>query len=249
MKRPYPRKLSRDPIVEAIAEFRYSLAGQSGSGKLMLGYLYSRLKEKFGKLEDLPASQFPSQLKAIDPNLSYVPEYRLVGQEGMLLVSDRSVAVAAATPYPGWNEFKRLVLDVWNCMRESGLVGTAERVSVKYVNLIESPPAQDHIRLVDIRLSIGQKTLTAEPIMIRTEFTRDRQTRILQLVSQAISQKSGTSETRNGLVVDIDSIYMGPFDDFWGEAESLLELVHRDEKDLFFELLTEETVRDYGPEF
>ena len=85
--------------------------------------------------------------------------------------------------------------------------------------------------------------------MIRTEFTRDRQTRILQLVSQAISQKSGTSETRNGLVLDIDSIYMGPFDDFWGEAESLLELVHRDEKDLFFELLTEETVRDYGPEF
>lgn len=180
----------------------------------MLGYLFSRLKDRFGRLEDLPASQFPAQLKAVDPNLSYVPEHRLVGQDGMLLVGDRSVAVAAATPYPGWDAFKTLVLDVWGHMHESGLVGTAERISVKYVNLIEAPPAQDHVGLVDIRLGVGEKTLAAEPIVIRTEFAREKRICILQLVTQAVTQRLGTSEARSGLIVDIDSIYMGPFDDF-----------------------------------
>lgn len=215
----------------------------------MLGYLFSRLKDRFGKLEELPASQIPAQLKTLDPNLSYVPEHRLTGQDGMLLLGDRSVVVAAATPYPGWSVFKPLVLEVWRCMQDSGLVETAERISVKYVNLIEAAPAQDHLRLVDIHLGIGGKTLTAEPIMIRTEFVRERRICILQLVTQAVSQNLGTSEPRSGLVLDIDSICMGPFNDFWVDAPDLLEAVHKDEKDLFFEVLTEETVENYGPEY
>ena len=81
--------------------------------------------------------------------------------------------------------------------------------------------------------------------MFRTEVRRDGLIGIVQLLAQA----SAVGTNKTGLAVDIDVIFSGPFPDFWAEYEQYLERIHNFEKEVFFGLLTPETLTHHEPEY
>lgn len=249
MKRT-PIKLGKDPIVDALAEIRFSTAVESGASKLLLGILFAKLREKYAVLEELPAAQLGPQLKSINANLKYVPEFKLTGEQGTILIGDSAVALSLPTPYPGWTKFKPLIMEIWECIKTSNLIKTIERISVRYVNLIEAPPSQDHIGLTDVDFRIGHRVVKAETAQLRAEFKKGNQIGVVQLITQATATPTGGNQApKQGLVIDIDSIYQGPFDNFWGQSSDVLEAAHNYEKELFFEVLTEDTIQKYDPQY
>lgn len=165
------------------------------------------------------------------------------------MVGDQVLSVSVAMPYPGWKKLKPVVLDIWGHAKDSGLVGLVERISVKYVNVLDAPLGTDHISLTKLGIRLDDHDVTSEPTSLRTEIRRGSMVSIIQVVSQATTSVIKDGAPQAGLVVDIDSIYEGPFDNFWDRHATLLDDAHDFEKELFFRLLTDETLAKYEPEY
>lgn len=243
-----PRRLKRDPILEAVAECRFQSERTGNAAAILPGYLYQQLRSDFPNLEALPESQIPAQVRARDSDLRYRPVYRLRGGNTAILVGDHSLSVTVNEPYPGWETFKPLVTSVWRLLENSGVVGPLERISTKYTNLIEAELGTDHFALTNLDITVGQQRLSNQPTQLQSEFSEGPLVTIVQAIGQATATSSA-AKPRHGLVLVVDTIFKGPFDDFWKHFEDLLEQAHSKEKQVFFELLTDETLRKYEPEY
>lgn len=245
-----PRKLARPPILEATAEIRFENTLGLGSGSIISGALFSALKDQFPKFEPHPSSQLPAALKDADPNLRYLPTHRLVGEAEVVLVGDRVLGQSRVGGYPGWDAFKASVLKTLETAKHLEVIGAVERVSVKYVNLIESPLGSDQLGLTEITISLGSHRLGSESATLRTEFIRGRAVSIVQVVSQAKTLATPERASgKEGLILDIDTIINGPFSRFWDELPTILDEAHSLAEEMFFGLVKEDTVNGYGPEF
>jgi uncharacterized protein (TIGR04255 family) len=243
-----PRRLKRDPILEAVAECRFQSERTGNAAAILPGFLYQQLRGEFPNLEALPESQIPAQVRARDSDLKYRAVYRLRGANKAILVGDQSLCVTVNEPYPGWDTFKPLVASVWRLLENSGVVGSIERISTKYTNLIEAELGTDHFALTNLGITVGQQRLSSQPTQLQSEFSEGPLVTIVQAIGQATAT-AGASKPRHGLVLVVDTIVKGPFDDFWKRFENLLEQAHSKEKQTFFELLTNETLRKYEPEY
>ncbi len=63
-----PKRLKRNPILEAIAEVRFL---SSVPNDAVIGLVFSSVQDIFGKPENLPILQLPAALREADPNLKY----------------------------------------------------------------------------------------------------------------------------------------------------------------------------------
>src|SRR5690606_4087325 len=164
-----PRRLGIVPIVEAVAEIRFSEA-MPAAGQILGGALYEQLKQRFKRTEPLPISDIPPQIRRADSNLRYASVFRLIGPEMTVSVGDQTLAVSIVDrPYPGWETFRELIAEVLSKAAGSPFIGEIERASLKYVNLIEVPLGGDHLGLTNLSLEIGGRCITNEPTTLRTE--------------------------------------------------------------------------------
>lgn len=245
---PLPLRLGKDPILEAVAELRFR-SSVPDAGTVLVGFLFTQLRKRFPNIERLPAADLPAQLRQLDPKLQYTAQHRLFNETESLMVGDKILAVSTRSPYPGWNTFKPHVVEAWDQAKESKLVEDIERMSIKYTNLLESPHDANHISLTRVKLSFGDRDISSESFQIQTEFKEGAFVAIVQLVAQAVATDQSSRKSAVGLVVSIDAIRSGPFDNFWSGYSSLLDQVHEFEKGLFFDLLATETLKVYEPEY
>src|SRR5215467_10357493 len=90
-----PKRLKRNPIIDAIAEVRFTSAVPSDA---IIGLVYETVKDKFGQPNNLPILQLPTELRDKDPNLRYQACYRFEKPGNVLLVGPHSVALSTV-PY------------------------------------------------------------------------------------------------------------------------------------------------------
>lgn len=244
-----PRRLRKDPILEAVAEFRFKPSDALSASAILPGLLYPQVRAQFPTLKPLPVTQLPAQVRSLDTNLKYAPMYHLIGDRRILIIGDRSLAVSVEAPYPGWSDFKDLITSVWSLTRDSGVIGEVERVSIKYTNLLEAPLNSDHFALTNIRVTLGDTLLSVEPGQLQTEIKSGSHVTLVNLMLQGTASNSKDGTTRDGAVLIVDSILMGPFADFWERTSEYLEQVHTTEKSTFFKLLSDETLKRYEPEY
>jgi uncharacterized protein (TIGR04255 family) len=102
-----------------------------------------------------------------------------------------------------------------------------------------------------LEVKFGDYDLRSEPFSLRVEMRRVSLRHIVQLAAPATaSMVDGTQ--REGLLVDIDSICEHTTTDltnFVGELPDRAEEIHTRNKDIFFELLTPETLAYLGPSY
>ena len=244
-----PRRLRKDPIILAVAEFRFKPAQPQGASAVLPGHYFPKYKDRFPRLVAQPIAQLPVSIRAADETLKYATLHHLVGERCALMLGDRTLAVSIDAPYPGWDGFKAFVAPIWRHGEQSGVIGEIERVSVKYVNLLEGTPNGDHFALTSVKLSLGDKVLTSEPTQIRTEMRDGPLTTIIELVLQATASNKSDGSVRQGAMVAVDAILNGPLPDFWTGMDRHLDRIHAAEKDAFFRLLSAETLQRYEPEY
>lgn len=91
--------------------------------------------------------------------------------------------------------------------------------------------------------------LRERPVQLRTEIREKELLHIIQFASPAEVSLPGVDERLRGVLLDTDSIRPIGEGESWREVESNLDLVHAASKELFFELLTAETLERLEPEY
>jgi uncharacterized protein (TIGR04255 family) len=89
--------------------------------------------------------------------------------------------------------------------------------------------------------------LTENHATIRSEFETNGFVVISQISSNSsiLIQTQTSSQEMKGLLVDIDVIKNGSFDDFWSNTEAYLEEAHNAEKNVFLGIVKQETMDQY----
>lgn len=246
MKKNLPIKLEAEPLIDAVFEVRF-ICGYPASN-ILPGLLFSRL-DGDKTIEALPVAQLPKQLRDADPNLQFSPLSRINWDKFYINIGDQSLSIAIKHPYPGWDKFKTTIIKAIDSIKDSPIIDSIERYSLKYVDLIPSASIKDQVSFINSDITLAGHKLEKENFQLRIEIPKDGFINVVNVVSSAKAVLHN-GESREGLVVDVDTISIEKFSslgDFLVDFEEKLLAIHNVNKEMFFDCLTKKTIESLGP--
>lgn len=245
MKNTLPKSLKKEPLIDAIFEVRFDSVSIPS---FLLGLVYQKLEGQ-KVIENLPASQIPQMMRDEDLNLRYVPLHRISYDQFYINIGDRCVSVSCKMPYPKWPNFKPIIMRVMNILKESDIINNCERYSLKYIDLLPIIDPGEQVSCLNLNLTLAGYKLKNNFFQIRFEVSENEFQHIIQVTSSATATLSN-GETRKGLVIDIDSVANQAgvkFTDFFDKLSQNLEVIHDENKKLFFKCLKQPTINSLEP--
>ncbi len=247
MTKKFPKKLAKEPLFDAVFELRFNSRAPASS--VLPGFLLSKLPGS-NNIEKLPAAQLPEQVRAADANLQFAPIVRFNWESFLILIGDRSIAVACKMPYPGWTAFKAGILRALKEVNETNIVESVQRFSLKYVDLIPSNDIREQVSLINMNIDIAGHKLEQEIFQVRLEIPTNDLINVIQIVSSAEITTIDNRSVTKGIIVDIDTLK--PVRD--EKLPNLLEKISAQLEDLhstnvktFFDCLKQETIDALEP--
>lgn len=237
-----PRKLNPDPIIDSTVEIRFEPLVNPNA---VFGILYYGLKDKFPQVENLPVLQVPEAIRLKDSMFAFQPQYRLRNEKFQVQIGPDVLSVHCLNEYIGWALFSSVIFEVLNTIRHLGVIGSVERLGVRYVSFFET----NIFKNLKLKLNIPNYPEPNYPITMRLELPASSSTNVnvLQLANN-VKLETGNS-SRQGSVIDIDTSYAGPFEDFFRDAQTFINEAHETEKGLFYSLLTQSFLDSLNPEY
>jgi uncharacterized protein (TIGR04255 family) len=241
-----PKRLRKEPLLEAVWEIRFT-SDRESVAELLPGLIYKAIDIEFPKIERLPAADLPSAIVQQDAKLRYVPTVRLEGSPYSIQIGEHVVSLSCRLPYTGWGNFQPKIMELAEILKETSLVTRPERFSLKYIDII-SLPVSPSLKPLRVVVKLGTHDLTSNHVQLRTELRENGFLHIVQIISSAQAVLS-TGERFEGLLLDIDTICQREPGEFWSDFPPLLDRAHQLNKNLFFHILTEETINHLEPEY
>jgi len=241
--------LKTDTIYECAFELRFVATGNPSAADLLPGILFRALRAQFTASRQLPFATVPLALRQ-QANLRYMPTTVLEGKELSVAFGPNVMVVSMPRPYQGWQSVRGRIMECVHAAIEPGLIGNVERISLKYVNLLTLGRTPFDLGQLKVRLELDD--LVAEgPVAIRSEIQRNDCIVVVDIVSGATVQVTRPQgESATGVILTVDAIKRGSFDNtFSQQLPGLLDTVHRTEKEVFFSLLADETLKQLGPSY
>lgn len=252
MEKGIPLKLMKEPLLEVVWEIRFNSTKPS-IADLLPGLLFKTLSYKYPNLVRLPAADIPAILVENDLSMRYVPKIRLECKNRAVQIGEHVISLNCRRPYIGWKEFSKDIKEVINAVRGTNLIGQLERFSIKYIDLInlKQPPEIDCLK---IELKLGGQRIDKQPMILRTEIKENDMIHIIHIVSPAEVGIPEEPDRLTGVLLDIDTINIMNENDMnenaqWDIIESRLDKVHQASKNIFFNLLTDETIQNFDPKY
>jgi uncharacterized protein (TIGR04255 family) len=242
-----PKKLKNTPLVDALFEVRFESPVPASS--VLPGLLLARMGEPFKEVERLATADIPVQIRKDNPALRYQPLLRLHLGNFLIPIGDASLSVSCRMPYPGWHDFSKEILKIFNQLKNASIIKSIERYSIKYTNVIDGKTLAEQIQKIDMSLKIGNHSLCSENFGIRLEISQDKFIQLVHIAGPA-QTKSVDGRARNGVLLDIDTILnhqTTDIDKFIGELPVRLEEIHTACKTMFFACLTAQAIDDMEP--
>lgn len=240
-----PRKLSQDPIVEAIFEVRFET--DTPPADLMAGVLYGSLRKLFPKFERLPIADLPKQFLEFAPAFRYQPRVKLTGDQFALLVGDRSCILSCPKPYAGWETYRQVIFSVLAEIKKADLAKSVERFSLKYANLLSAKDLGEQFSLLRFSARLGDHDLAGILTNIRTEIIVGTTINIVEIQPGVTTAGTTNAEqSPTGMMLSVDSIERN-VEGFWDKYTQRLDDLHSVEKTTFFGILTDAAIDRFGP--
>ncbi len=133
-------------------------------------------------------------------------------------------------------------------VKDSNVVKETERISLRYMNLLEGETPAQQFSLVHYNATLGRGAYKLSDYLTytRTEIEKDGLINIVELgANSVVTTPSGSVK---GLVLTVDTIYNSP-PNFLPNPLPHVEKVHDVEKSVFFDVLTEDTINAMGPKW
>jgi uncharacterized protein (TIGR04255 family) len=245
-----PKKLGKEPLVEALFEMRFKAKAPVSS--ILPGLVFAKFSgaKTVEKLASAGLAELPEPILAnMDSNFRYVPVVRIHWANFMILSGNQSAGLACKLPYPGWTAgFKPAIIKLAELINEAGIVDTVERFSLKYTNVISFDFGTPR-SIVNFELRIGRHDAATHLFQIRAELPKDNFVSIVQIVADALTTFHDGS-TRKGIAIDIDTVSMAKdaaFPDFFSGLSDQLDGAHAEAKEIFFGCLMPDALAKLEP--
>lgn len=245
---PLPRKLGKEPLLEAVWEVRFS--GAPSVGELLPGVLFKALGGKYEEAERLPTADIPAAATENDPVARYHPRIRLQKANRAVLIGPHVIALSCRRPYAGWSQFSSEIQELARAVEESGLVRQLERCSLKYLDLVQLEDPQG-LACLDAQIRLGPHQIQTTPLQLRAEIRENAGgwVHVVHIIWPAEVRAPDQPESLRGLLLDIDTIRPLGEGASWAEMSRFLEDLHAASKRTFFTLLAPQTIEALQPQY
>lgn len=231
-----PLKITPCPIIEALLEIRFTTIIHPNA---VFGLFYQALKSDFPKVENLPILQIPDALRATDPNLKYKPLYKISNNDFVIQLGSDVFSINSFPNYVGWTRYSEQIFNVLHRIEELKIINTISRLGLRYINFFEGNIFDN----INLSICINSQSINFKNTVIRTEITQDNFVSTLQVANNIWNKK------QYGSIIDIDTFKDSELNDFFASKEGLINDAHTKEKELFFNLLKEDYLVKFNPEF
>ena len=244
-KKRIPKRLGREPLIEAVWELRFE--GDPASGGALPGMLFEKLKAQGenASIEALALSSMPRNLRDAQEPFRYAPTSVLRFKNFAIFIGDRCAALSVVRPYPGWSVYEKAILTLADWLRHSGLLKNVEQSSIKYLDFFSCKP-EEVFRMLRAGVQLGGLRLKGGGLQLQAGVERDGFEGMIRIANPATVLIEG--ELRQGLLTDIQFGWkVLKSRDFWAAFQEDLRKSKTLCHELFFELLTEETLKAHKP--
>ncbi|MGI9212760.1 MAG: TIGR04255 family protein [Methylococcaceae bacterium] len=245
-----PKRLKKEPLIEAIWQIQFEPTTDNPIGDLLPGVLFTALRDEYTNLQllRLPSADIPAQMAQIDPNLRHMAKYRMEDPNSpfMFQVGDRILTMNCRKPYAGWAAFKERILKLVDVIEGSSLVPTPLRHSLRYIDLLDLDSAPS-LKALQASFQIGEWSLANRPIQMRVEIPDDDFNHVVQIATPAEAHlPEGLVQ---GSVIDLETSFSTP-PSGWQDVRTQIDRVHERSKAVFYQqLLTAEAIEFMEPEY
>lgn len=245
-ERERPTRLRKPTLVEMIFELRFEPGGEA-VGSLLPGLLFAKLGSSYSGSRALPVASLPPELRASDPDLRFQAHFRLEGDRRAIYIGDRVAGVTQVARYSGWNDFQPRILELLDVLKTVRSVHNVKRFSIKAVNII---PQQGNSQLGALRLnvSLADEPVSDKGFSLRLEKNDSAFMRIIEIRPHT-TLTHPVAGNREGLLLSLDVIRSTNAKRLWPNADREIESVHQEVRELFFSMLTDETLASLGPDY
>jgi uncharacterized protein (TIGR04255 family) len=193
----------------------------------------------------LPAANIPAEIAEADPNLRYTPKLRLERDNHAIQIGEHAISTHVRKPYPGWKSFLTEIRALIEAARQTNLIDRLERFALKYVDLIDLGKPHD-ISCLNARVELCGQHI-GSPLYLRAEVQGQGMVQVVQIASAATTVLQGSTTPITGVLLDIETVCQFAHGESWDEVIKRLDEAHIKEEQLFFSLLTDETIAKLGP--
>jgi uncharacterized protein (TIGR04255 family) len=239
-----PKKITPDPIIEAVVEVRFSSKLPRDA---VFGIVYSALKDDFNPPKNLPILQLPDAVRSQDPNLKYQGHYSLSSKKLSVMISigPQVISFINSGSYIGWNLFFPFICDILDKLENLDVISNPERIGIRYLNKLQKA----HFEKIAISVNYDNQRILNEKTHIRTEIKKNQFIQVVNIDNNAVLNTSPKKESI--LLVDIDCVFnfQPQNTSFFSKYKKILTDGHNSEKETFFSIMTEEIIGTLNPEY
>lgn len=240
-----PVKLEADLLISARFEIRFT--EDTMLSNLMPAFAFGKSNSPNIKVERMPASDIPKQIRDSDPGLKYALLSKISYGEYEILTGDKVIAIACKTPYLGWTDFKPQILKFFEFAEDKKLLKNIDQFLISYVDFIGREYYESFNDAIDLSLLIQDENFSNHEMVFKLIIPEEVYKHTLHILSNADATDSETNSKKSGIVVDIATIYNNsPIIENYDE---FLDQIHIMCKRKFFMCLTESVLKKFGPSY
>jgi uncharacterized protein (TIGR04255 family) len=238
-----PKRITPDPIIEAVVEIRFDTAFPS---EAIFGLLYNELKEKYTNTERLPILQLPEEVRRLDNNLRFQPYYRLRYKNFVIQIGSNMLSLSVLKPYSGWSSFSSETNFLFEAADKIKFIKQVTRCGLKYIDVIED----NVFEKIRIDISSGSFDVLTNQTFFRTQIKRGQFDCFLQLNNDARGLYGNQIKKVSSIEVDTFLNLSESPSEFFSRSSQLLNDAHQAQKEIFFiSLLKTEYLNTLNPEY
>lgn len=249
MEKPYPLRLEKAPIVEAIVEIRFT---SSLPADAVFGVIHGQLKEEYPNHKELPIMQLPAEIRKKEATLIHQAYYQLSGHSPLLIgigpkvlsISYAKYSASKMTDYPGWTDYmaseaSRVIEISLAALPEVKI----ERLGIRYQDFFKSVNIFDG---TEPSFEFPQRT--TKSLMVKTSIVDKDMVHGITISNSANIniQKEDGIRIESGSILDIDTAIDNIQENMFDNTKELLTRVHDTNKELFYEILKKDFVNSLG---
>lgn len=243
MKTKLPVELGICPIYEVVWDIKFKPPSQPVAD-IFPGIMWA-MKYHDYEISKLPISSLPDEAFNRDPNLIYAAKIRMDKDNHTLQFGNRIITFNCRTPYPGWSKLKDEIVEFIKALNKPNIKLDLESVSMQYLNSLETS-AGFSVNNLDLDIHVAKREMKDNPILLKMFFEEKGLSNLIDVMTHAQTHIISTGEILHGIniVVSVTKNIQGKT---LSDLPEYLDEVHSQCKELFFDLLKEETVKLFAP--
>jgi uncharacterized protein (TIGR04255 family) len=232
-----------DTISYVVLELRYTLNVKEGED--ILTYFYPIFSNEYKKFSPIN-KEIPELLKQKE-QFKFLPEYRFMNDDFVIAIGRNAIQFEFIKQYDSWRDFSKEIFKNIEKVLKIDVIEKIIRIGLRYTNILETNFSE-----LDIDFNFkfpSDENITLNSITNNYEFIYQGSNVNLKVASNAEVKRNLVNKIERGLLVDVDVYKTGEIPKDLKAIVSIIEDLHKKEKIIFFNTLTQEFIDSRNPKY